>query len=137
MSPSSHAFSMISCGHVPSRSYSHATGRISFSAKSCAISRSAFCSSVRVKSTTAVSPCASGAIDWSVKRGASAKLTPSRLVDPSAREDARDDGDAGHDGEHRDDHERPLLAEDGGPSGREGPAPQASPHARETLGMAD
>src|SRR4051794_21586044 len=52
MSPSSHAFSMMSCGHVPSRSYSHATRRISFAAKSCAISRSAFCSSVRVKSTT-------------------------------------------------------------------------------------
>ncbi len=27
--PTSHAFSMISCGQVPSRSYSHATGRIS------------------------------------------------------------------------------------------------------------
>src|SRR3954469_5673162 len=50
--PSSQAFSRISCGHVPSRSYSQATGRISFTAKSCAISRSAFCSSVSVKSTT-------------------------------------------------------------------------------------
>ena len=43
---------MISCGQVPSLSYSQATGRISFSAKSCAISRMLFCSSVSVKSTT-------------------------------------------------------------------------------------
>src|SRR5690349_19807065 len=54
--PSSHAFSMISAGQVPSLSYSQATGRISFSAKSCAISRSAFCSSVSVKSTTGSAP---------------------------------------------------------------------------------
>src|SRR3954470_15626180 len=44
---------MIACGHVPSLSYSQATGRISLVAKSCASSRSAFCSSVTVKSTTA------------------------------------------------------------------------------------
>ncbi len=43
---------MISCGQVPSLSYSQATGRISFSANSCAISRMLFCSSVSVKSTT-------------------------------------------------------------------------------------
>src|SRR3954452_4149397 len=49
--PSSQALRRISSGQVPSRSYSQATGRISFSAKSCAISRSAFCSSVSVKST--------------------------------------------------------------------------------------
>ena len=54
ISPTSHALRRTSSGHVPSRSYSHATGRISFAAKSCAISRSAFCSSVRVKSTTVV-----------------------------------------------------------------------------------
>ena len=52
MSPTSHALRRTSSGQVPSRSYSQATGRISFSAKSCAISRSAFCSSVSVKSTT-------------------------------------------------------------------------------------
>src|SRR3954467_12025316 len=52
MRPSSQAFSRISCGQVPSLSNSQATGRISFSAKSCAMSRSAFCSSVSVKSTT-------------------------------------------------------------------------------------
>src|SRR5918994_1122021 len=45
-------FFLISSGQVPSRSNSQATARISFSAKSCAISRSAFCSSVSVKSTT-------------------------------------------------------------------------------------
>src|SRR5919107_1744736 len=49
--PSSQALLMISCGQVPSLSYSHATGRISFSAKSCAMSRRFFCSSVSVKST--------------------------------------------------------------------------------------
>src|SRR5205809_3096638 len=53
--PSSQAFSRTSCGHEPSLSYSQATGRISFAAKSCAISRSAFCSSVSVKSTTVCS----------------------------------------------------------------------------------
>src|SRR5947209_1473190 len=55
INPSSHAFSRISPGQVPSLSYSQATGRISFSAKSCAISRMLFCSSVRVKSTTVFS----------------------------------------------------------------------------------
>ena len=55
ISPSSHAFSRISPGQVPSLSYSQATGRISFSAKSCAISRMLFCSSVSVKSTTVFS----------------------------------------------------------------------------------
>ena len=54
--PSSQAFSMMSWGQVPSRSYSQATGRISFSAKSCAISRMLFCSSVSVKSTTWIAP---------------------------------------------------------------------------------
>ncbi len=47
---------MISAGHVPSLSYSHATGRISLTAKSCAISRKLFCSSVSVKSTILESP---------------------------------------------------------------------------------
>ena len=52
ISPTSWAFSMTSWGQVPSLSYSQATGRISFSAKSCASSRRFFCSSVSVKSTT-------------------------------------------------------------------------------------
>jgi hypothetical protein len=52
--PTSWALRMTSMGQVPSRSYSQATGRISFSAKSCASSRRAFCSSVSVKSTTAL-----------------------------------------------------------------------------------
>src|ERR1700759_4346895 len=55
INPNSHAFSRISPGQVPSLSYSEATGRISFSAKSCAISRMLFCSSVSVKSTTVIS----------------------------------------------------------------------------------
>ena len=54
---------MISCGHVPSRSYSQATGRISFSAKSCAISRMLCCSSVSVKSTTVGFSLKAGACD--------------------------------------------------------------------------
>src|SRR2546423_4258538 len=52
INPSSQALRSTSSGQVPSLSYSQATGRISFSAKSCAISRNAFCSSVSVKSTT-------------------------------------------------------------------------------------
>jgi hypothetical protein len=50
INPNSHAFSMIACGQVASRSYSQATGRISLAAKSCASSRSAHCSSVNEKS---------------------------------------------------------------------------------------
>src|SRR4051794_15406180 len=42
---------MITAGQVPSRSYSQATGRMTFAAKSCAISRMFCCSSVSVKST--------------------------------------------------------------------------------------
>ena len=50
--PTSQALSMMSWGQVPSLSYSHATLRMSFSAKLCASSRRSFCSSVRVRSTT-------------------------------------------------------------------------------------
>ena len=53
INPTSQALSMMSWGQVPSLSYSQATLRISFSAKLCASSRRSFCSSVRVKSTTA------------------------------------------------------------------------------------
>ncbi len=90
--PTSQAFSMMSCGHVPSLSYSQATGRISLTAKSCAISRRFFCSSVSVKSTilgitpyrwrTALGPCRGAwrawtVIDWSVNpRSRVAKRTP-------------------------------------------------------------
>src|SRR5436305_2992389 len=66
LNPSSHALSMISWGQMPSLSYSQATGRISFSAKSCAISRMLFCSSVSVKSTT---------VDFSLKAGAGDVMT--------------------------------------------------------------
>ena len=55
MSPRSQAFLSTGSGHEPSRSYSHATGRISLAAKSWAISLRARCSSVSVKSTTIVS----------------------------------------------------------------------------------
>ena len=51
ISPISQALSTISSGQVLSRSYSQATGRISFSAKSCATSRMLRCSSVREKSS--------------------------------------------------------------------------------------
>src|SRR5215210_6652090 len=54
MRPSSQALRSTPSGQSPSLSYSQATGRISLAAKSCAISRSAFCSSVSVKSTTVV-----------------------------------------------------------------------------------
>src|SRR5205807_8212586 len=74
ISPTSQAFSMMSCGQVPSRSYSHATGRISLTAKSCAISRRLRCSSVSVKSTIGSVPCltAGKPIDWSVNRACAA-----------------------------------------------------------------
>src|SRR4051812_17973901 len=56
----------------------------------------------------------------------------------SARQRPHDSRDPAHDGERGDGDERPLLGEDRGPSGpSEGPPPQASPHARDTLGMAD
>jgi hypothetical protein len=51
ISPTSQAWLMICSGQVASRSYSHATGRISFSAKSCASSRMFRCCSVSVKSS--------------------------------------------------------------------------------------
>ena len=49
ISPTSCAFAITSAGWVMCTSYSAARGRISFSAKSCASSRSARCSSVIVK----------------------------------------------------------------------------------------
>ena len=56
----------------------------------------------------------------------------------SARQRPHDRRDPAHDGERGDGDERPLLGEDGGAAGpSEGPASQASPHARETLGVAD
>ena len=54
ISPSSQALVMITSGQVPSLSYSHATGRIAFSAKSWASARMFSCSSVRVKLTIVV-----------------------------------------------------------------------------------
>ena len=99
MSPTSHALRRTSSGHVPSLSYSQATGRISLTAKSCAISFSAFCSSVRVKSTIggvssnsrltgqsttdrSVPPDESGRTPVRVSRGASQSTTASP---PSSR----------------------------------------------------
>src|SRR5262249_47235025 len=58
---------MMSCGQVPSLSYSQATLRMSFSAKLWASSRRSFCSSVSVKSTTWRAPLK--LIDWSVSQG--------------------------------------------------------------------
>jgi hypothetical protein len=81
ISPSSCACSMISCGQVLSRSYSQATGRISFSANSCAISRMLFCSSASVKSIIvllSLAPARPGA------RSGSSRLR-SRTTHPSER----------------------------------------------------
>src|SRR5215212_2424854 len=69
--PSSQAFCRTGAGQSPSLSNSQATGRISLAAKSCAISRSAFCSSVSVKSTTSAPSdhfrrVRRDTIDWSV-----------------------------------------------------------------------
>src|SRR4051794_29750190 len=126
MSPSSQAFSMMPCGHVPSRSYSHATGRISFSAKSCAISRRAFCSSVRVKSTMwfcvswyrapagdPVKGAERRQIDWSVS------LPEEGPYDDTDRHDEHDGGE---------DHERPLEAPDRRARRGHGPAAESAPH---------
>ena len=64
INPTSQALSMISCGQVPSLSYSQATLRISFSAKLWASSRRSFCSSVSVKSTVSGAPlCGEVSID--------------------------------------------------------------------------
>src|SRR3954451_17422610 len=94
MRPTSQAFSRTSWGHVPSLSYSQATGRISFSAKLCASSRMSFCSSVSVKSTTGA-PCSQRGraaaspevrrqlIDSSVNVGA--KGTPKELRNHASR----------------------------------------------------
>src|SRR4051794_16399769 len=142
ISPTSWAFSMISCGQVPSLSYSQATGRISFSAKSWASSRRFFCSSVSVKSTTSLSP-------WnkrSARRIAAARrrrLTgqstypestganpsgPVRAADgpevvrPYERLEEHVGGEpqAERDREQRDQQQAPLLREDDRAAGREG-----------------
>src|SRR5664279_2143226 len=54
--PTSQAFSTMYCGPVRSLWYSQSTGRISLTAKSCAISRRLLCTSVSVKSTILGSP---------------------------------------------------------------------------------
>src|SRR3954452_9525101 len=119
--PTSWALSMMSCGQSPSLSYSHATGRISFSAKSCAMSRRFFCSSVRVKSTTWDQ--ISLQIDWSVN-ALRMRIPASTLAEhqPYGHE-------AQGDGERHDEDQPPLLGKDGRPAGREGLATRALPHA--------
>ncbi len=62
INPTSQALSMISCGQVPSLSYSQATLRISRSAKLCASSRRSFCSSLSVKSTSQRLLCVLGGL---------------------------------------------------------------------------
>ena len=66
---------MISVGKVESLSNSHATGRISFSAKSCASSRMSFCSSVSVKSTTVSTPLIDSSVNDLYPAGYSRKRT--------------------------------------------------------------
>src|SRR3954447_24444943 len=118
--PTSWALSMTSCGQVPSLSYSQATGRISFSAKSCAMSRRFFCSSVRVKSTTWDQ--ISLQIDWSVND------LRMRIPALSLAEHQPYGHDAQGDGERHDEDQPPLLGKDGRLAGREGPAAHTLPH---------
>src|SRR6266550_4228961 len=73
--PSSWAFPITSAGWIEPSSYSRSLGRISRSAKSCARSRSAFCSSVSPNETPAavrssmVAIASKGSLtDWSVNR---------------------------------------------------------------------
>src|SRR4029450_8772659 len=139
MSPTSQAFSMMSCGQVPSLSYSQALGRISFSAKSCASSRNAFCSSVSVKSTTVslVSLQFSAGpswgprrqIDWSVNPlypQGTRSVTPQQRgcrpdCRPSAGQDPGHDGDPAGDAQGCDEDEAPPLGQDRGAPRGEGP----------------
>src|SRR5918996_3738698 len=90
MRPISHALRRTSPGHVPSLSNSQATGRISLTAKSCAISRNAFCSSVSVKSTT-VAPRLTGqstTAGGSVADAVSVLKEAGRMEDHGAMDDA-------------------------------------------------
>src|SRR3954468_11369937 len=133
INPTSWALSMMSWGQVPSLSYSHATGRISFSAKSCASSRRFFCSSVRVKSTTVVeSPSKEAA--WAATR---ASLTRQSMTwrhgthnpsDSGVYDHQHDRRDPHRDAQERDQDQAPLLGKDGRPAGGERLAPEALPH---------
>src|SRR3954471_11713485 len=96
---------MMSCGHAPSLSYSQATGRISFSAKSCAMSRRFFCSSVRVKSTTCDQ--VSLQIDWSVND------LGMRIPGSALGENQPYGHDAERDGQRDDQDQPPLLGKHG------------------------
>src|SRR3954447_4350045 len=134
ISPTSWALSMTSCGQVPSLSYSQATGRISFSAKSCASSRRFFCSSVRVKSTIGDEcsllrdpggPAPRQKVDWRVNE--LTRRIPGRRS--ALREHEHDRGDPKDDDEPRDEHDAPLLREDDRAPRGERPAAKALPHA--------
>src|SRR3954447_10654418 len=111
---------MTSCGQVPSLSYSQATGRISFSAKSCAMSRRFFCSSVRVKSTTWDQ--ISLQIDWSVN-DLRMRIPASALAEyqPYGHDPERDR-------QPDDENQAPLLGKHGWTARSEGLAADALPH---------
>src|SRR5829696_2239787 len=124
ISPSSQPLRSTSSGQVPSRSYSQATGRISFWAKSCAISRSAFCSSVSVKSTTVVGSSIRARLTGQSTAVAHGTANRGRSTEerPQHERDRRNEHDARHEGQ------RPLVREEDRPPGRHGPASKSSPH---------
>src|SRR5215210_7281578 len=116
--PSSQACLTISCGNVESRSRAHATGRISFSAKSCASWRMSFCSSESVKSTTAETPL----IDSSVND-----------LPPRLQQETHHHVDTHGHGPEREYEQPDLIREHRRTARREGPAAQAPPHTGETI----
>src|SRR3954452_11700712 len=103
MIPSSQACLRMSSGQVPSLSYSHATRRISFAAKSCAISRSAFCSSVRVKSTTFLQLLGKSGTTRLTGQSTEGTQGYCRAASSAERDhdsnDPEDQGEGGHEGE--------------------------------------
>src|SRR3954452_21766542 len=140
INPTSCAFWKTSIGQVPSLSYSQATERISFSAKSWASSRRFFCSSVSVKSTT------SCLLEQGKAHGRTGpvgrwRLTGQSMTTPKAywrhaprqrtiglerseQEDRRDR--EGHEG---DQDQAPLVGPDQRPAGRERRTSKPLPHA--------
>src|SRR6266550_682669 len=139
--PSSWAFAITSAGWIEPSSYSRSFGRISRSAKSCARSRNAFCSSVRPNETPPAVTCSmvaifrlqSSLIDWSVKRRAEPQDTGHVNVQlaPTGKwnEDANGTRSIGAAGEKKE-----IRA---GPSGRDGPLLRVTADDIERVGYRD
>src|SRR3954454_23932719 len=127
MIPSSHALRRTSSGQVPSRSNSQATGRISLAAKSCVISRSAFCSSVKVKSTTV--RLLGGRLTGQSTRRKGTRLRVARPPPghPSTVQGEDHGGDPDGDGQERQNGQRDLLRIEHRAPGGHGPTPDTSP----------